>query len=128
MNKRKNYSSGAVWEDVVGYSRAVKVGNWIIVSGTTSIDNNKIIGEGNIYLQTKTILNKIEKVLNEAGSGLDSVVRTRIYVTDISKWEEVGKAHGEFFKNIKPATSMVQVSALIDPKMLVEIEAEAVIG
>jgi reactive intermediate/imine deaminase len=128
MNKRKNYSSGAVWEDVVGYSRAVKVGNWIIVSGTTSIDNNKIIGEGNIYLQTKTILNKIEKVLNEAGSGLDSVVRTRIYVTDISKWEEVGKAHGEFFKNVKPATSMVQVSALIDPKMLVEIEAEAVIG
>ena len=128
MNKRKNYSSGAVWEDVVGYSRAVKIDNWIIVSGTTSIDNNKIIGEGNIYLQTKTILNKIEKVLNEAGSGLDSVVRTRIYVTDISKWEEVGKAHGEFFKNIKPATSMVQVSALIDPKMLVEIEAEAVIG
>lgn len=128
MSKRINISSGVIWEDIVGYSRAVKIGNRIIISGTTSIDNNKVVGEDNFYLQTKTILSKIEKILNEAGVGLDSVVRTRIYVTDISKWEEIGKAHGEFFKNVKPATTMVQVSALIDPKMLVEIEAEAMIG
>lgn len=128
MSKRINISSGVAWEDIVGYSRAVKIGNRVIISGTTSVDNNKVVGEDNFYLQTKTILTKIEKVLNEAGVGLDAVVRTRIYVTDISKWEEVGKAHGEFFKNVKPATSMVQVSALIDPKMLVEIEAEAVIS
>jgi len=127
MNNRIKISSGAKWEDIVGYSRAIRVGNRILVSGTTSIENGKIIGEGDIYLQTKTILQKIEKVLNEAGSKIEDVVRTRMYVTNISKWEDVGKAHGEIFKGIKPVTSMIEVSAFIDPKMLVEIEAEAII-
>jgi enamine deaminase RidA (YjgF/YER057c/UK114 family) len=127
MSNRIKISSGAKWEDIVGYSRAVRVGNRILVSGTTSIENGKIIGEGDIYLQTKTILQKIEKALNEAGAKIEDVVRTRMYVTDISKWEDVGRAHGEFFKVIKPVTSMIEVSAFIDPKMLVEIEVEAVV-
>lgn len=127
MTKRIKISSGAKWEDIVGYSRAIKTGNRILTSGTTSIENNKIIGEGDYYQQTKTILTKIQKVLNDAGANLEDVVRTRIYVVDISKWEEVGKAHGEFFKEIKPVTSMIQISALIDPRMLVEIEAEAIV-
>src|SRR5215212_3968350 len=127
MKKRIKISSGAKWEDKVGYSRAIRSGSNVYVSGTTSIEDNKVIGEDNIYLQAKTILKKIELALNEAGAKLSDVVRTRIYVTDISKWEDVGRAHGEFFKDIKPATSMIQVSALIDPLMMVEIEAEAII-
>lgn len=125
--ERIKFSSGAKWEDIVGYSRAIKIDNRILISGTTSIEDGKIIGEGDAYLQTKTILNKIKKVLIEADAKIEDVVRTRIYVIDISKWEEVGKAHGEFFKDIKPVTSMIEIKALIDPMMLVEIEAEAIV-
>ncbi|RPI75123.1 MAG: RidA family protein [Ignavibacteriales bacterium] len=125
---RINIPAGTIWEDVVGYSRAVKVGNIIEVSGTTSVDNGKIIGKGNAYEQTKFILEKIKNTLEALGSGMNEVIRTRIYVTDISKWEEIGKAHGEFFKNIKPATAMVEVKSLIDHDMIVEIEATAVLN
>lgn len=127
MSNKIKISSGAKWEDIIGYSRAVRIGNRVLVSGTTAIEEGKIIGEGDFYLQTKTVLKKIEKVLNEVDAKLDDVVRTRMYVTDISKWEDVGRAHGEFFKDIKPATVMIEISSLIDPKMLVEIEVEAVI-
>ena len=127
MNKRKNISSGAKWEDIVGYSRAVRIGNIIEVAGTTSVDGEKIIGEGNAYEQTICILNKIKKAIEEAGGKLEDVIRTRIFVTDISKWEEIGKAHGEFFSKIKPVTTMVEVKALIDDRMLVEIEASAIL-
>lgn len=124
--KRINYSSGAKWEDIVGYSRAVKMGNLIEVSGTTAVEEGVLVGKDDAYLQTKIILQKIEKILQEAGASLENVVRTRMYVTDISRWEEVGRAHGEFFRHIKPASAMVEVSALIDPEMLVEIEVTAV--
>ena len=124
--QRKNFSSGAPWEDVVGYSRAVLVGNQLEVSGTVATDESGTVGKGDFYEQTKFILQKIEKVLQQAGFELRDVVRTRIFVTDISKWEDVGKAHGEFFRDIKPATSMVEVSALISPDYLVEIEVTAV--
>jgi enamine deaminase RidA (YjgF/YER057c/UK114 family) len=124
--KRINIPAGTIWEDVVGYSRAVKIGNVIEVSGTAAVDNGQVIEKGNSYEQTKFILEKIKSTLESLGSGMDDVIRTRIYVTDISKWEEIGKAHGKFFKDIKPATSMVEVKSLIDPDMLVEIEATAV--
>lgn len=127
MNKRRNISSGVKWEDIVGYSRAVIAGDRILISGTTSVVNGEVEGKGDIYLQTKIIFQKIEKVLKEAGSSIENVIRTRIYVTDIARWEEVGKAHGEFFKDIRPASSMIEISALVDPEMLVEIEAEAMI-
>jgi len=126
MTERKNYSTGAKWEDIVGYSRAVQIGNTIEVSGTVAVDDNGIVGKGDFYLQTKFIIEKIESVLVKAGFTLKNVVRTRMFVTDITRWEEVGKAHGEFFKDIKPATSMVEISALIDPDHLVEIEVTAV--
>lgn len=125
--KRKNISSGAKWEDIVGYSRAVKIGNIVEISGTAPVDINKIIGIGNAYEQTKFCLHKIEKALLEAGATLKDVIRTRMFVTDISLWEEYGKAHGEFFKDIRPTTSMIEVKSLIDPQMLIEIEATAVI-
>ncbi|SMO53968.1 RidA family protein [Solitalea koreensis] len=128
MLTRENISSGAVWEDLVGYSRAVKIGNVIEVSGTTAIVNGEIVGVNNFYEQTKCILQKISNTLEKAGATMNDVVRTRIYVTDISKWEDIGRAHAEFFNNVKPATSMVQVSALIDKLLLVEIEATAVLS
>lgn len=126
MSKRINYSSGAKWEDIVGYSRAVQVGNVLEVTGTVATEGSNVIGKGNMYLQTQFILKKIEGVLTNAGFSTADVVRTRIFVTDISKWEEVGKAHAEVFGKIKPATTMVEVKALIDPDYLVEIEATAV--
>ncbi len=125
---RINYSSGAKWEDIVGYSRAVKVGNIIEVTGTVAVDENSLmIGEGDAYAQTKYIIEKIEKVLLQAGASLKDVVRTRMFVTDISRWEEYGKAHGEFFATIKPCTSMIEVKGLIAPEYLIEIEATAIL-
>jgi len=127
--KRTNYSSGAKWEDIVGYSRAVKVGNTIEVTGTVAVDeNSNLVGGNNAYEQTKFILQKIEKVLGRAGASLKDVVRTRMFVTDISRWEEYGKAHGEFFKDIKPCTSMIGIKDLISPEYLIEIEATAILS
>ncbi len=129
MHKRINISSGAKREDIVGYSRAVRVGNMIEVAGTTAVDERgEIVGVNNPYEQTKYILAKIESALTEAGASMKDVVRTRMFVTDISKWEEIGKAHGEFFKEIKPAASMIEVKGLINPELLVEIEVTAVLS
>jgi enamine deaminase RidA (YjgF/YER057c/UK114 family) len=126
--QRTNYSSGAKWEEIVGYSRAVKIGNTIEVTGTVAVDeNNLLVGDNDAYAQTKFIIDKIEKVLLSAGASLSDVVRTRMFVTDISRWEEYGKAHGEFFKDIRPCTSMIEVKGLIAPEYLIEIEATAVI-
>jgi enamine deaminase RidA (YjgF/YER057c/UK114 family) len=126
--QRTNYSSGAKWEDIVGYSRAVKVGNTIEITGTVAVDDNSdLVGGNNAYEQTKFIIQKIEKVLQKAGASLKDVVRTRMFVIDISRWEEYGKAHGEFFKDIKPCTSMIEISKLISPEYLIEIEATAII-
>jgi enamine deaminase RidA (YjgF/YER057c/UK114 family) len=122
---RTNYSSGAKWEDIVGYSRAVQIGKCLEVSGTVATEGNRVVAQGDFYGQTKFIIEKIVKVLDNAGYELKDVVRTRIFVTDISRWEEVGRAHGEFFNSIKPVTTMVEVSALIDPAYLVEIELTA---
>ena len=123
---RKNISSGAKWEDIVGYSRAVVIGNTIEVSGTVAVDaDNNLIGKGDAYAQTKFILQKVESVLKDAGFAMSDVVRTRMFVTDISKWEDIGRAHGEFFKTIKPATAMIEVKGLISPDYLVEIEVTA---
>jgi len=127
MQKRINISSGTVWEDKVGYCRAVRIGNIIEVSGTTSVDGEILIGKDDLYAQTKFILQKVEKSLLEAGAEMTDVVRTRMYVTDISNWEDAGKAHAEFFRTIKPATTMIEVSSLIHPDLLIEIEVSAVI-
>ena len=123
--ERKNYTSGAPWEDVVGYSRAVQSGDCLEISGTVAADDSGVVAPGNPYEQAKFILTKMGKVLNEAGFTFEHVVRTRMFVTDISKWEEIGRAHGEVFGKIKPATSMVEVSRLIDSDYLVEIELTA---
>ena len=126
--QRINYASETTWEELIGYSRAVKIGNVVEVTGTVATDeNNRLVGKDSAYEQAKYILYKIEKVLEKAGSSLKDVVRTRIYVTDISKWQDFGRAHGEVFKNIKPCTTLVEVRALISPEYLIEIEATAVI-
>lgn len=125
---RTNYSSGAKWEDTVGYSRAIKIGNLIEVSGTVATDDDgNTVGINDAYLQTKYIIKKIEKVLQQAGAELKHVIRTRMFVTNISRWQEYGKAHGEFFSRIKPCTSMIEVKALIDKEYLIEIEATAIV-
>lgn len=127
--KRINYSSGARWEEIVGYSRAVKIGNTIEVTGTVAVDDNtNLVGGNSAYEQAFFIIQKIEKVLQGAGASLKDVVRTRMFVTDISRWEEYGRAHGEFFKDIKPCTSMIEVKGLIDPSYLIEIEATAILS
>jgi enamine deaminase RidA (YjgF/YER057c/UK114 family) len=119
-------SSGSPWEDVVGYSRAVKIGNIVEVAGTTAMNGEELVGRGDMYAQTVYIFKKIERALHEAGATMQDVVRTRMYVTDISQWELAGKAHGEFFKNIKPVATMVEVSRLIDDDLLIEIEVTAI--
>ncbi|WP_347159687.1 RidA family protein [Pontibacter chitinilyticus] len=128
MTKRMNIASGTAWEEEVGYSRAVRIGHTIEVAGTTATDGDEIIGRGDLYAQAKHALQKIEHALQQAGASLQDVIRTRIFVTDISRWQEVARAHGEVFRHIKPVTTLVQVQALIHPDLLVEIEASAITG
>lgn len=128
-SKRTKISSGSKWEDIVGYSRVVKAGNIIEVAGTTATDQEgKVVGPGDPYTQAKYIFQKIKTYLEKAGASIEDVVRTRMFVTDISQWEAIGKAHGEYFRKIKPAASMLEVSKLIDQELLVEIEVTAIIN
>jgi len=127
LKQRQLYSSGAEWEDIVGYSRAVRVGDRIEVAGTTAMVEGQLVGKGDLYLQTKTVLQIVQKAIEGLGGSIQDVIRTKMYVTDISLWESAAKAHGELFSKIKPATTMVEVSALIDPDMMVEIEASVII-
>jgi enamine deaminase RidA (YjgF/YER057c/UK114 family) len=128
MKNRKKVSTGALWEDKVGYSRAIRVGNIIEVSGTTAVnENDKVVGPGDGYTQTRFIIEKAEKAINGLGGTLSDVVRTRMFTSDISQWEKIGKAHGEFFGKIKPVTTMVEVKSLIRPEFMVEIEFTAIV-
>ena len=126
--KRQNVSSGGRWEAPVGYSRAVRVGRLVYVAGSTAMLDGELVGRGDAYAQAMQALRTVEAALATAGARMEDVVRTRMFVTDISRWEEFGRAHGEFFANVRPAATMVQVSALIDPGMLVEIEVDAIVG
>ena len=129
MTKRLNISSGAKWEDIIGYSRAVRIGNVIEVAGTTAVDESgQVVGLNNPFEQARFILSKIEKALMQAGATMKDVMRTRMFVTDMSQWEEIGKAHGLYFKDIKPAATMVEVKSLISAELLVEIEVTAVVA
>lgn len=128
MSQRQNIASGAPWESLFGYSRAVRIGDTIHVAGTSASDEQgNIIGAGDVAAQTRTIIQKIERALHEAGASLADVVRTRMYVTDISQWEAVGQVHGEFFADVRPVATLVEVSNLLDPAMLIEIEVEAIV-
>lgn len=128
MSSRINYASGSKWEDIVGYSRAVKIGNVVEVTGTVATnENGEVVGKDDAYEQTKFIYQRIEKILHQAGASMKDVVRVRMFVTDISRWQEYGRAHSEFFKQIKPCNTMVEVKALIEPDYLIEIEATAII-
>lgn len=128
MSTKKRVSSGVKWEDIVAYSRAVRVGNTVEVAGTTAVDEQgKFVGEGDAYEQTLFVIKKAEAALNELGADLSDVIRTRIYITNINDWEEVGKAHGDCFRGIYPVTSLVEVSNLIDRRLLVEIEFSAIV-
>ena len=122
---RKNISSGSEWEDIVGYSRAVMIGDLIEISGTTAVSNGEIVGKDNPYAQTVFILKRIKQILEENGAGMEDIIRTRMYVTDINQWEQIGKAHHEFCSEIKPAATMVEVKSLIHKDLLVEIEVTA---
>ncbi len=129
MSERRSYSSGTKWESVVGYSRAIRIGNQIFVTGTTATDESgDIVGVGDPYTQTVQAIGNIERAVKALGATLKSVVRTRMFVTDISRWEEYGRAHGEFFAEIRPCATMVEISRLVDPRMLIEIEVDAVIS